>query len=135
MSDAKEIRALADKLTKISEGDFDDLNLKNYGSELDVDDEGGKGFEKQAMFLQLGKILDSAGNPNPVTTVTTDDGQEITVTPEQARVLRMMLTAEGMKPAVKLQFTKDLQQSSTLHDFVDVKDYHEMPKVFMQKYM
>jgi len=135
MSDAKYIRELADKLAKIDEGDYDDLNLKNYGSELDKDDTGGKGFDNDAMFLQLGKILDSQSNPNPINTVTTDDGQTVTVTPDQARVLRMMLTAEGMKPAVKLQFTKDIQNSATLHDFVDVKDYHEMPQIFMQKYM
>lgn len=135
MSDAQYIRDLATKLAKISEGDFDDLNLRNVGRELDVDDEGGKGFDGAPMFTQLGKILDSQSNPNPVTTVKTDDGEEITVTPDQARVLRMMLTAEGMKPQVKLQFTKDLQNSQTLHDFVDVKDYHEMPKIFMQKYM
>ena len=135
MSDAKFIRNLADKLAKINEDEFDDLDLKGVGNELDVDDEGGAGFKKEAMFIQLGKILDSQGNPNPVRTVMTDDGQEIEVKPEQARILRMMLTAEGMKPAVKAQFTRELQNSSTLHDFVDVKDYHEMPKIFMQKYM
>lgn len=135
MSDAKFIRDLANKLAKINEDDMDDLGLRGHGSELDQDDTGGKGFDNDAMFLQLGKILDSAGNPNPVTTVTTDDGQEVTVTPDQARVLRMMLTAEGMKPNIKLQFTKDIQNSATLHDFVDVKDYHQMPQIFMQKYM
>ena len=135
MSDAKAIRDLADKLAKINEGDFDDLNLKNVGRELDVDDEGGAGFSGEAMFTQLGKILDTVGGANPITTVKTDDGQEIEVTPDQARVLRMMLTAEGMKPNIKLQFTKDIQNSATLHDFVDVKDYHAMPNIFMQKYM
>ena len=117
------------------EGSFDDFGLKDYGSELDRDDTGDNGFSGQTMFVQLGKVLDSANNPNPVTTVTTDDGEEVAVTPEQARMLRMMLSAEGMKPNVKLRFTKDIQRSSTLHDFVDVKDYHEMPKIFMQKYM
>lgn len=135
MSDAQELRNIANKLSNIAEGEFDDLNLRNVGSELDVDDEGGKGFDKAPMFTQLGKILDSQSNPVKVTTVKTDDGEEVTVTPDQARVLRMMLTAEGMKPAVKLRFTKEIQNSQTLHDFVDVKDYHEMPKIFMQKYM
>ena len=135
------LKEFEDTLTKIvkpvlqDDDDLGDLGLGSHGAELDVDDEGGAGFKKEAMFIQLGKILDSQGNPNPVRTVITDDGQEIEVKPEQARVLRMMLTAEGMKPAVKAQFTKELQNSSTLHDFVDVKDYHEMPKIFMQKYM
>lgn len=115
--------------------DIDDLKLGNVGKELDVDDEGGKGFEGAPMFTQLGKILDSQSNPNPVTTVTTDDGETVEVTPQQARTLRMMLTSDNIKPQAKLRFTKELQMSNTLHDFVDVKDYHEMPKIFMQKYM
>ena len=53
--------------------DIDDLQLGNVGAELDKDDTGGKGFEKDAMFDQLGKILDSQSNPNPITTVKTDD--------------------------------------------------------------
>ena len=118
----------------MNEGDFDDLGLKGYGSELDQDDDG-VGFKNDSMFDQLGKILDSAGNPNPVTTVKTDDGETVEVSTQQARVLRQLLTAEGMKPNVKMQFTKDLQMSATLHDFVDQKDYHKMGQIFMMKYM
>ena len=119
----------------MKEGDFDDLGLKGYGSELDQDDDGGKGFKGDPMFDQLGKILDSQSNPNPITTVQTDDGETVKVTPQQARVLRQLLTAEGMKPNIKMQFTRDLQQSATLHDFVDQKDYHKMGQIFMMKYM
>tara|TARA_A100001035_G_scaffold183172_1_gene145829 strand:+ start:2170 stop:2547 length:378 start_codon:yes stop_codon:yes gene_type:complete len=119
----------------MNEGDFDDLGLKGYGSELDQDDDGGKGFKGDPMFDQLGKILDSQSNPNPITTVQTDDGETVKVTPQQARVLRQLLTAEGMKPNIKMQFTRDLQQSATLHDFVDQKDYHKMGQIFMMKYM
>ena len=46
-----------------------------------------------------------------------------------------MLSAEGMKPNVKMKFTRDLQNSATLHDFVDQKDYHKMGQIFMMKYM
>lgn len=118
----------------MKEGDFDDLGLKNYGKELDQDDTGA-GFKNDSMFEQLGKILDSAGNPNPIKHVMTDDGEKIEVSPQQARVLRQLLTAEGVKPNVKMQFTKDIQNSQTLHDFIDVKDYHKMGQIFMQKYM
>ena len=118
----------------MKEGDFDDLGLKNYGSELDQDDTGAS-FKEDSMFDQLGKILDSAGNPNPIKHVITDDGEKIEVTPQQAKVLRQLLTAEGMKPNVKMQFTKDLQKSATLHDFVDEKDYHKIGQIFMMKYM
>lgn len=130
------LKEFEDHLNKITgEGSMDDLGLRGHGDELDQDDEGGKGFDNENMFGQLGKILDTQGGADPIKTVRTDDGKEIEVSPEQARVLRMMLSAEGIKPNVKLQFTKDIQNSQTLHDFVDVKDYHEMPKVFMQKYM
>ena len=87
------------------------------------------------MFDQLGKILDSASSPNPVKTVKTDDGKEMAVSPQQARVLRMMMTAQNIKPNIKSKFIRDVQSSSGLHDFVDVKDHKEMPKIFMQKYM
>ena len=129
------LKQFEEHLNKLTQEALDDFDLGDHGRELDVDDEGGKGFDNENMFGQLGKILDTVGGANPITTVKTDDGQEIEVSPEQARMLRMMLTAEGMKPAVKLKFTKDIQNSQTLHDFVDVKDYHEMPKIFMQKYM
>lgn len=119
----------------LKEGDFDDLGLRGLGSELDKDDDGGPGFKGAPMFDQLGKIIDSRGNPNPVKTVKTDDGEEIEVTPEQAQMLRRLLTAEGMKPAMKMKFTKDLQHSDTLHDFVDEKDYHKIPYIFQSKYM
>lgn len=130
------LKEFEEHLNKITgESDMDDLGLRGHGSELDQDDDGGEGFKGDAMFNQLGKILDTQGGPNAVKSVKTDDGQEIAVSPDQARMLRMMLSAEGMKPQVKLKFTKDIQNSQTLHDFVDVKDYHEMPKIFMQKYM
>jgi hypothetical protein len=120
----------------IKEGDFDDFDLGGHGRELDQDDrDEGKGFEKDAMFDQLGKILDTRGGADPLTTVKTDDGQEITVDANQAAELRKLLRAEGMKPAMKLRFTKDLQMSNHLHDFVDNKDYHKIGAVFMQKYM
>jgi hypothetical protein len=87
------------------------------------------------MFDQLGKILDSANNPKPVKTVKTDDGKEIEVTPEQARMLRLFATTDKVKPNVRTRFINDIQKSSGLYDFVDIKDYHEMPKLFMQKYL
>ena len=122
------------KIKDLLEGTFDDLGLKGLGSELDKDDEG-EGFKQMAMFDQLGKILDSANNPKPVKTVKTDDGKEIEVTPEQARMLRLFATTDKVKPNVRTRFINDIQKSSGLYDFVDIKDYNEMPKLFMQKYL
>lgn len=127
------------KIKDVLKEDWDDsesLGLKNWGSELDKDDDGeGPGFKQASMFDQLGKVLDSQGNPNPVTTVVTDDGKEHKVTPQQARMLRMMATSENVKPMVRTKFIKDIQTSNGLVDFLDIKDYHEMPRLFLSKYL
>tara|TARA_B100001057_G_scaffold474758_1_gene540742 strand:- start:9702 stop:10082 length:381 start_codon:yes stop_codon:yes gene_type:complete len=120
----------------VKEGTFDDFDMKDYGKDLDDDDKDiGKGFKGDPMFDQLGKIIDSRTSPNPVTFVTTDDGEKIQVNPMQAQELRKLLRYEGMKPQIKLKFTKDVQMSKNLHDFVDSKDYKQIGAVFMQKYM
>tara|TARA_Y100000589_G_scaffold106645_1_gene101236 strand:+ start:543 stop:923 length:381 start_codon:yes stop_codon:yes gene_type:complete len=120
----------------VKEGTFDDFDMKDYGKDLDDDEKDiGKGFSNDPMFDQMGKILDSRTSPNPVTHVTTDDGEKIEVNAQQAHELRRLLRFEGMKPQVKLKFTKDLQQAKHLHDFVDSKDAKQIGAVFMQKYM
>ena len=115
------------------EGTFDDFGLKDYGSELDKDSDD-EGFAQKPMYDQLGKVIDSAGNPKPVDTVTTDDGKTFKVKPEQARMLRMMATAEQVKPITRSKFIKDIQTSAGLKDFLDI-DYHAMPKFFMTRYL
>jgi len=119
----------------VKEASFRDFGLGNLGSELDRDDDEGQGFKQASMFDQLGKVLDSQGNPKPVNTVVTDDGKEHKVTADQARMLRMFATTDKVKPMVRTQFIKDIQTSNGLVDFLDIKDYHEMPKMFMQKYL
>ena len=114
----------------------DNFDLGNHGMELDKDDDGDKeGFKQKPIFDQLGKIIDSQSNPTPLNTVKTDDGETIEVDSNQAHELRKLLRAEGMKPQMKMRFTRDLQLSKNLHDFVDSKDYHKIGAVFMQKYM
>ena len=85
-----------------------------------------KEFKQDSIFNQLGKILDSRGNPNPLDTVTTDDGKKFKVSMNQATVLRRFLTAPSVKPQVKAQFTKDLQQSQTIEKFLQAKDMVEL---------
>lgn len=129
---------LVDSVTK--EADYDDsmgdLGLGSHGSELDSDDDGeGPGFKQPSMYEQLGKVLDSQGNPNPVTTVTTDDGKKHKVSAEQARIIRMLMTTDKVKPMVRTQFIKDMQTSHGLIDFLDIKDYHEMTGLFVKRYL
>ena len=90
-----------------------------------------KEFKQDSIFNQLGKILDSRGNPNPLDTVTTDDGKKFKVSMNQASVLRRLLTAPSVKPQVKAQFTKDLQQSQTIEKFLQAED---MVKLFVSMY-
>jgi|TARA_B100001094_G_scaffold267170_1_gene270358 hypothetical protein len=85
-----------------------------------------KEFKQDSIFNQLGKILDSQGNPRPLDTVITDDGKKFKVTFKQATVLRRLLTAPSVKPTVKAQFTKDLQQSQTIEKFLQAEDMVEL---------
>ena len=114
----------------VKEGTFD------YGKDLDDDDKDmGKSFDNDSMFDQFGKILDTRTGDDPVTHVTTDDGEKIEVNAQQATELRNLLRSDQIKPQLKLRFTKDLQMAKHLHDFVDSKDYKQIGSVFMQKYM
>ena len=119
----------------VKEGTLDDLGLRGHGDELDNDEKDiGRGFEKTSVFDQLGAVLDTRTGDDPITSIKTDDGKELKVTPQQAVMLRRLLTAEGMKPQLKLRFTKDIQMSNNLHDFLDVHP-DKMSQVFIKKYM
>jgi hypothetical protein len=119
----------------VKEGTLDDLGLRGHGDELDNDEKDiGRGFENTSVFDQLGAVLDTRTGDSPISTIKTDDGKELKVTPQQAVMLRRLLTAEGMKPQLKLRFTKDIQMSNTLHDFLDVHP-DKMSQVFIKKYM
>ena len=119
----------------VKEGTLDDLGLRGHGDELDNDEKDiGRGFEKTSVFDQLGAVLDTRTGDDPISSIKTDDGKELKVTPQQAVMLRRLLTAEGMKPQLKLRFTKDIQMTNNLHDFLDVHP-DKMSQVFIKKYM
>ena len=59
------------------------------------------------------------------------DGKKFKVSMSQASVLRRLLTAPSVKPQVKAQFTKDLQQSQTIEKFLQAED---MVKLFVSTY-
>jgi hypothetical protein len=103
--------------------DIDPADDPNFGMD--------KEFKQDSVFNQLGKILDSRGNPNPLDTVVTDDGKKFKVNFQQATVLRRLLTAPSVKPQIKSQFTKDLQQSATLEKYLQADD---MVELFLSTY-
>jgi len=114
--------------------DFRDLGIG--GPDSADDDNAGldPDFKQTPMIMQVGKVLDSRGNPNPIKSVTTDDGKEHPITPQQASVLKMLLTTDKVKPAVKRQFTKDVQNAETLEMLLKAKDQNDMIKAFLTKY-
>jgi hypothetical protein len=128
------MREFEEHLNKFQQENYDDFDLKNHGSELDRDDDEGEGFSQKPMYDQLGKVLDSRSSPNPVKSVTTDDGKELKVTADQARMIRMLMTTDKVKPIVRTKFQKDVQNSKTLVDFLDM-DYHELPSLFIKRYL
>ena len=91
---AQDIRDLANRLEKIAEGDMDDLGLGDHGRELDRDEPAynpdAKG-DKFSLINQIAKILDSRTNPNPIDTITTNDGSEIKITMDQAANIKIII--------------------------------------------
>lgn len=126
MQTLKEFEDHLDRITAEVLDDFDD-------EQDDIDN--GEGFRGEPMYIQLGKILDSQGNPKPINTVTTDDGKTFKVSPPQAQMLRMLATTDKIKPMVRDKFTKDIQTSHGLADFVDIKDPKEIPSLFIKRYL
>lgn len=121
---------------KMSEVDDDlgDLELGNVGKELDSDDKDYDAeFKQTPMIIQLGKVLDSRGNPNPVTTVTTDDGKKHKISASQASTIKMFLTAD-YDTQVKRQFTKDVQESETMIELLKGESPKEMQAIFIDMY-
>lgn len=106
-----------------------DYGLKNVGRELDNDDHGmKKGFDKDPIVVQLGKVKDSAGNPNPITFVTTDDGEQIKIGPNMANAIHALLKGEmgEMKPMARERLQDMVQTSKGLKTLMTAKTGKEL---------
>ena len=123
--------------------DTTDLDLDNVGSELDQDDDDGKGYDQDPMTDQLEKIVNSEGEDvvNPKRTVTTDDGKEHKVLPAQAETLSVLARTDKIKPNIRSQFQKDIQTSAGLEYFLSDPEGHPFVKSqqivqrFKEKYL
>tara|TARA_B100000424_G_scaffold232796_1_gene195794 strand:+ start:5324 stop:5707 length:384 start_codon:yes stop_codon:yes gene_type:complete len=104
--------------------DIDPLDDPNRGMDKD--------FKQEPMFNQLGKILDSQGNPNPLDTVVTDDGKKFKVSARQADTIRKLMTSSQVKPMIRSEFTKAIQSSETLSKFLETND---MVQLFKSMYL
>lgn len=128
----KLLKEFVDALDKLVPEDYKDDFSMDVIDPADDDEAGmGKGFTGEDMYNQLGKVLDNS----EVDTVTTDDGDTFKVTDDQARILRMLASSEKLKPQPKLKFSKDIQTTAGLTDFLDIKDYHEIPQLFVKRYL
>ena len=103
---------------KLSEIDFSDLGLKGHGSELDKDDED-EGFKQERMFMQLGKIVDSRGNPKPLDSVKTDDGKTIMCKSSTAKKIMDMERSITQQGGKKEKFMNMIQKSDGLNKVID----------------
>lgn len=122
----------------IIDSDYEDDDFADMKKQMDPADSDDAGldpdFKQTPMIIQVGKVLDSRGNPNPIKSVTTDDGKEHKISPQQASVIKMLLTTDRVKPDVKRQFTKDVQHAETLGMLLQAKDQNEMIQTFLKKY-
>ena len=123
----------------LKEGDFDDLGLKGYGSELDRDDDTyDPETDKFSITQQLGKMLDSRGNPNPKDSIETRDGGMVQLTMDQAANLMSLLkrpVVNGTDKQEKEQFQRDISKTQGIKPFLDANDGKTMQQLYIQKYM
>ena len=126
-----------DFIKEIDADDQDAIDSLKKALDPADDDEAGmdKEFKKEPMIMQLGKVLDSRGNPNPIKHVVSDSGKKYEITPQQAQTLKMMLTTDAVKPDVKRQFTTDVQNDEVLGMMLKAKDQKEMIGMFKAAYM
>lgn len=76
-------------------------------------------YDGTSMWDQLGKILDSQGNPFPRDDVLCDDGVKVTgITPKDCYDIRN-LALQFEKTDVRLEFIKRLQLSKNLEEVLD----------------
>ena len=126
-----------DFIKEIDADDQDAIDSLKKALDPADDDEAGmdKEFKKEPMIMQLGKLLDSRGNPNPIKNVVSDSGKRYDINPQQAQTLKMMLTTDAVKPDVKRQFTTDVQNDEVLGMMLKAKDQKEMIGMFKAAYM
>jgi hypothetical protein len=103
--------------------DFDDDDIRamqKVGIDPADQDDDGEEFKAKRMFDQLGKVIDSRGNPNPLTTVTTDDGDEVEVSPQEAHMIRGLEMRTSQQGGQKEKFMRMIQTTDGLNKVLDM---------------
>ena len=115
--------------------DLNELRRMAGLNELDIEKDDDysdvPGFKEKPMFDQLGKIIDSYemsqdGDDikNPLSTVKTDDGEEMEVSVGEARALKDMMemlssARQGEEKSAREKFLDSIQKSEGLHSMLE----------------
>jgi hypothetical protein len=87
--------------------------------DFDMSDEtyDGVSYVNPQIMIQLGKILDSEGNPVPVQHVTTDDGYVYDIDFDQARI--MLSVIRRLPTQVRREVIESIQYMEGMERFLD----------------
>ena len=136
MSEMIEVMKYLSGLTEAAPVQYGDLDVDTGMKDSEDDDyETKPGYEQDSMINQLGKVIDSeeAGkdaedmkikNFKPVTSVKTDDGKEMDMTPGQAKALKKMMdmlptNRGGEEQSPREKFLDAIQSSEGLANMLD----------------
>ena len=153
MSEMIDVMKYLAGLSEAAPVQYGDLDVDTGMTDGDEDEYATKpGYEQDSMINQLGKVIDSeeAGkdaedmkikNFKPVTSVKTDDGKAVKVSPEQAKALKKMMdmlpsNRGGEEQSPREKFLDAIQNSEGLENMLDfakskglVKETSELPQV------
>jgi hypothetical protein len=114
----------------------DDFGLKGHGAELDNDEKDiRKGYDKDPVVVQIGKVLDSQSNPNPIDKIYTDDGEEHKIGPNMARAIKDLLRGQidpPLKPQARAKLQDIVQTSKGLKTLMTAKSRSELSAKAME---
>ena len=153
MSEMIDVMRYLAGLSEAAPVQYGDLDVDTGMTDGDEDEYATKpGYEQDSMINQLGKVIDSdeAGkdaedmkikNFKPVTSVKTDDGKEVDISPAQAKALKKMMdmlpsNRGGEEQSPREKFLDAIQNSEGLENMLDfakskglVKETSELPQV------
>ena len=153
MSEMIDVMKYLAGLSEAAPVQYGDLDVDTGMTDGDEDEYATKpGYEQDSMINQLGKVIDSeeAGkdaedmkikNFKPVTSVKTDDGKDVEVSPAQAKALKDMMemlpsNRGGEEQSPREKFLDAIQNSEGLENMLDfakskglVKETSELPQV------
>jgi hypothetical protein len=93
---------------------YDAFAFQGPCGDMDWDEE----FVAPPMYEQLGKVVDSIGNPKPIKWVTTDDGYQIRVTGREAQLIIKSIQHVPVKKRV--DYLRKIQQSPGLIEAIEI---------------